>query len=83
MPLSAFTLRNTSGVHSDLALGLSELEKKLCQNFQRIEIRGKRNRKVPIPLTPRHAVLNGSHDGPVVCLMKIPFSSPGLKQRLT
>ncbi|XP_039672042.1 uncharacterized protein LOC120568538 [Perca fluviatilis] len=52
MPLSAFTLRDTSGVHSDLAVGLSELEQKLCQHFQRIEIRGKRNRKVPILLTP-------------------------------
>ncbi|XP_067456263.1 uncharacterized protein [Thunnus thynnus] len=52
MPLSAFTLRDTSGVHSDLALGLSELEQKLCQHFQRIEIRGKRNRKVPLLLTP-------------------------------
>ncbi|KAM4577992.1 uncharacterized protein V3H82_012082 [Fundulus diaphanus] len=52
MPLSAFTLRDTSGVHSDLADGLSELEQKLCQHFQRIEIRGKRNRKVPILLTP-------------------------------
>ena len=52
MPLSAFTLRDTTGVHSDLALGLSELEEKLCQHFQRIEIRGKRDRKVPILLTP-------------------------------
>ncbi|XP_062414178.1 uncharacterized protein LOC134132797 [Pungitius pungitius] len=52
MPLSAFTLRDTSEVHSDLALGLTELEQKLCQHFQRIEIRGKRNRKVPILLTP-------------------------------
>ncbi|XP_070820041.1 uncharacterized protein [Chaetodon trifascialis] len=52
MLLSAFTLRDTSGVHSDLAQGLSELEQKLCQHFQRIEIKGKRNRKVPILLTP-------------------------------
>lgn len=52
MPLSAFTLRDTSAVHSDLTLGLSELEQKLCQHFQRIEIRGKRSRKVPILLTP-------------------------------
>ena len=37
-PLSAFTLRDTTGVHSDLALGLSELEEKLCQHFQHIEI---------------------------------------------
>ncbi|KAE8277669.1 hypothetical protein D5F01_LYC24330 [Larimichthys crocea] len=52
MPLGAFTLRDSSDVHSDVALGLTELEQKLCQHFQRIEIRGKRNRKVPILLTP-------------------------------
>ncbi|XP_029942327.1 uncharacterized protein LOC115384133 isoform X2 [Salarias fasciatus] len=52
MPLSAFTLRDTSRVHSDVALGLSKLEQKLCKHFQRIEIRGKRNRKVPVLLTP-------------------------------
>ncbi|KAF3857122.1 hypothetical protein F7725_008981 [Dissostichus mawsoni] len=52
MHLSAFTLRDTSSVHSDLAGGLSELEQKLCKHFQRIEIRGKRNNKVPILLTP-------------------------------
>ena len=50
--LSAFTLRDTSGVHSDLAVGLSEWQQKLCQNFQCIEIRGKRYRRVPILLTP-------------------------------
>ncbi|XP_054898305.1 uncharacterized protein LOC129367697 [Poeciliopsis prolifica] len=33
-------------------LALSELEKKLCKHFQRIEIKGKRGRKVPILLTP-------------------------------
>lgn len=52
MPLNAFMLRDTSEVHSDLVDGLSELEKTLCQHFKRIEIRGKRNRKVPILLTP-------------------------------
>ncbi|XP_054867655.1 uncharacterized protein LOC129349183 isoform X2 [Amphiprion ocellaris] len=52
MPLNAFTLRDTSRVHSDVALGLSKFEQKLCKHFQRIEIRGKRNRKVPILLTP-------------------------------
>ncbi|KAM9477350.1 uncharacterized protein Hap1MRO34_010195 isoform 2-T2 [Clarias gariepinus] len=51
MPLSAYTLRNSSGIHSDLAVGLTEFEQKLCQRFQRIEIRGKRDRKVPILLT--------------------------------
>lgn len=52
MPLNAFTLRDKSEVHSDLVDGLSELEQRLCQHFKRIEIRGKRNRKVPILLTP-------------------------------
>lgn len=52
MPLSALTQRDASAIHSDLALGLSELEQKLCQHFERIETRGKRNRKVPILLTP-------------------------------
>ncbi|KAI3351299.1 hypothetical protein L3Q82_005842 [Scortum barcoo] len=52
MPLSAFTLSDTSGVHSDLTEGLTSLEQKLCQHFQCTEIRGKRNRKVPILLTP-------------------------------
>ncbi|KAG7509632.1 DNA polymerase epsilon catalytic subunit A [Solea senegalensis] len=32
MTLSAFTLRENSAVHSDVALGLSELEQKLCQH---------------------------------------------------
>lgn len=52
MPLTAFTLRNTSEGHSDLAVGLSEFEQKLCLHFHSIKIRGKRNRKVLILLTP-------------------------------
>ncbi|MEQ2233555.1 hypothetical protein ILYODFUR_023075 [Ilyodon furcidens] len=52
MPLNAFTLRDTSVTHPDVELALSELEKKLCKHFQRIEIKGKRGRKVPILLTP-------------------------------
>ncbi|XP_055007305.1 uncharacterized protein LOC110171382 [Boleophthalmus pectinirostris] len=52
MPLTAFTSRKMSEIHSDLAVGLSKLEQKLCQHFQRLEIRGKRNRKVPLILTP-------------------------------
>ena len=50
--VSKMPLRDTTGVHSDLALGHSELEEKLCEHFQRIEKRGKRDRKVPILLTP-------------------------------
>ncbi|XP_054873571.1 zinc finger MYM-type protein 4-like isoform X3 [Amphiprion ocellaris] len=52
MPLNAFTLRDTSRVHSDVALGLSKFEQKLCIHFQSIEIKGKGNRKVAILLTP-------------------------------
>ncbi|KAE8277831.1 hypothetical protein D5F01_LYC24138 [Larimichthys crocea] len=52
MSLSAFTLRDTSSTHPDVELALSDLEKKLCKHFERIEIRGKRGRKVPFLLTP-------------------------------
>ncbi|KAG7465900.1 hypothetical protein MATL_G00159130 [Megalops atlanticus] len=52
MLLSSFVPKETEGLHEDIALALSELEKKLCDHFTRIEIRGKRGRKVPILLTP-------------------------------
>lgn len=52
MPVTSFTLRDTSSIHPDVELALSNLEKKLCKYFKRIEIRGKRGRKVPILLTP-------------------------------
>lgn len=52
MTLNAFTLRDTSSTHPDVELALSDLEKTLCRHFQRIEIQGKRGRKVPILLTP-------------------------------
>ncbi|KAL6484182.1 hypothetical protein MHYP_G00062270 [Metynnis hypsauchen] len=52
MRLNSYVLRDTSDLHSDVADALSEVEKKLCEHFQRIEIRGKRDRKVPILLTP-------------------------------
>ncbi|KAK0148605.1 hypothetical protein N1851_011042 [Merluccius polli] len=41
MSLSAFTSRDTSAPHEDVNLALSELEKKLCHHFTRIEMRGK------------------------------------------
>ncbi|XP_009300147.1 uncharacterized protein isoform X1 [Danio rerio] len=52
MSLNSFTLRDTSSTHPDVELALSDLEKSLCSHFQRIEVRGKRGRKVPILLTP-------------------------------
>ncbi|XP_067297785.1 uncharacterized protein lcorl isoform X4 [Pseudorasbora parva] len=51
MSLNAFTLRDTL-THPDVELSLSDLEKKLCKHFQRIGIKGKQGRKVPILLTP-------------------------------
>lgn len=51
MPVSSFTARQTWS-HPDVELALTDLEKKLCQHFQRIEIKGKRGRKVPLLLTP-------------------------------
>ncbi|XP_024121096.1 uncharacterized protein LOC112142076 isoform X1 [Oryzias melastigma] len=52
MYLHSFALRDTTQTHPDLELALTDLEKKLCNHFQRIEIRGKRGRKVPVLLTP-------------------------------
>lgn len=52
MPLSAYLSRDKSETHPDIYLALSELEKQLCKYFGRIEIRGKRGRKVPVLITP-------------------------------
>ncbi|XP_056119701.1 uncharacterized protein LOC130097073 [Rhinichthys klamathensis goyatoka] len=52
MPLSAYTSSNQSEAHPDISMALTELEIKLCQYFKRIEIRGKRGRKVPVLVTP-------------------------------
>ncbi|XP_013886411.1 uncharacterized protein LOC106534349 [Austrofundulus limnaeus] len=52
MSLEAFVNRDKSPVNEDVTEALSELEKKLCHHFERVEIRGKRGRKVPIILTP-------------------------------
>ncbi|XP_039517285.1 uncharacterized protein LOC120471523 [Pimephales promelas] len=39
-------------LHEDIAICLSEFERKLCLHFTRVEIRGKRGRKVPVLLKP-------------------------------
>ncbi|XP_076850568.1 uncharacterized protein LOC143500340 isoform X1 [Brachyhypopomus gauderio] len=52
MKLESYVSRVKSPVHEDLASGLSDFEKKLCEHFQRVEIRGKRGRKVAVLLTP-------------------------------
>ena len=51
MRFSAFTVTDDP-LHSDVADTLTDLEKKLCGHFKRIEIRGERDRKVPLLLTP-------------------------------
>ncbi|XP_076860752.1 uncharacterized protein LOC143518327 [Brachyhypopomus gauderio] len=52
MPLKNYISRVKTQLQQDIALGLSEFEKKLCSHFERVEIRGKRGRKVPVLLTP-------------------------------
>ncbi|XP_059195919.1 uncharacterized protein LOC131986187 isoform X2 [Centropristis striata] len=52
IPVSAYLSHNPSDPQEEVNLALSDLEKKLCQHFRRIEIRGKRGRKVPVLLTP-------------------------------
>ncbi|XP_048861681.1 uncharacterized protein LOC125729875 isoform X12 [Brienomyrus brachyistius] len=52
MHMSIFASRNKKELHDDLAICMSDFERKLCQHFMRLEIRGKRGRKVPVLLKP-------------------------------
>lgn len=52
MRLKSFNERDCSKLHEDVAMGLSNIEKKLCNYFSRMEIMGKRGRKVAVLLTP-------------------------------
>nr|XP_023660035.1 uncharacterized protein LOC111839935 [Paramormyrops kingsleyae] len=52
MPLKGFNERDGTSLHDDVAMGLSKFEQKLCSHFSRVEIRGKRGRKVAILLSP-------------------------------
>ncbi|XP_035984611.1 uncharacterized protein LOC118558233 isoform X1 [Fundulus heteroclitus] len=52
MSLNDFMLRNTFASNPDLDLALTDMEKKLCKYFERVEIKGKRDRKVPVLLSP-------------------------------
>ncbi|XP_035993659.1 uncharacterized protein LOC118563357 [Fundulus heteroclitus] len=52
MSLSAYLSSIPNSDQDDLKEALSDLEKKLCKHFRRLEIRGKRGRKVPVLLTP-------------------------------
>ncbi|XP_027146576.1 uncharacterized protein LOC109142298 isoform X5 [Larimichthys crocea] len=52
MSLNDFMLRNTFASNPDLDLALTDVEKKLCKYFERVEIKGKRDKKVPVLLSP-------------------------------
>ncbi|XP_057707363.1 uncharacterized protein LOC130926131 isoform X2 [Corythoichthys intestinalis] len=52
MDLQSFTSRNRAELNPDIMMCLSELERKLAKHFDRVEIRGKRSRMVPVLLTP-------------------------------
>lgn len=52
MLLEAFITRDNSPLNEDIGEALTALEKSLCQHFERVEIRGKHGRKVPVILTP-------------------------------
>ncbi|XP_073667579.1 uncharacterized protein [Paramisgurnus dabryanus] len=52
MQLKCFLERDTTPLHKDVAVGLTAFEQKLCSHFSRVEIRGKRGRKVAILLSP-------------------------------
>lgn len=80
MSVNSFTSRQT-GTHPDVELALSDLEKKLCQHFQRIEIKGKRGRKVPLLLTPEmqasmELLLKTRHDCEVLESNEFMFARP-------
>ncbi|CAM4736204.1 unnamed protein product [Leuciscus chuanchicus] len=50
--LKSFHERDNTKLHEDVARGLSKTEQKLCNYFSRIEIMGKKGRKVAVLLTP-------------------------------
>ncbi|XP_070398135.1 uncharacterized protein [Nothobranchius furzeri] len=52
MELSTFKERKKSEINEDMAACLTPLEKKMCDFFTRVEIRGKRGRGVPVLLKP-------------------------------
>ncbi|XP_032438018.1 uncharacterized protein LOC116732140 [Xiphophorus hellerii] len=52
MRLRGFQQRDDSKLHEDVAAGLSKVEKRLCSYFSRVEIIGKRGRKVAVLLSP-------------------------------
>ncbi|XP_042578512.1 uncharacterized protein LOC109065761 isoform X4 [Cyprinus carpio] len=52
MTLECFKKRNQTELHEDIALGLSPFEQKMSKHFSRVEILGKKGRKVAILFNP-------------------------------
>ncbi|KAF3834432.1 hypothetical protein F7725_025636 [Dissostichus mawsoni] len=52
MRLKMFNERDNAELHQDVAKGLSKTEQRLCNYFSRVEITGKRGRKVAVLLSP-------------------------------
>lgn len=52
MTLASFLKRDQTGLHEDVAVGLSAFEQKLVKHFSRVEIMGKRGRRVAVLLNP-------------------------------
>lgn len=52
MLVNAFTSRDQTKLHEDIAICLSDVERKLCNHFTRVKIKGKRGRTVPVLLKP-------------------------------
>ncbi|XP_034056095.1 uncharacterized protein LOC117535690 isoform X1 [Gymnodraco acuticeps] len=52
MHLKHFNERDNAELHQDVVKGLSKTEQRLCNYFSRVEITGKRGRKVAVLLSP-------------------------------
>ncbi len=52
MKLESFKKRDKTELHEDIAVGLTPFERKLTRHFSRVEIMGKRGRKVALLMNP-------------------------------
>ena len=52
MKLESFKKRDKTELHEDMAVGLTPFERKLTRHFSRVEIMGKRGRKVALLMNP-------------------------------
>lgn len=52
MTLASFLMRDLTGLHEDIAVGLSAFEQMLVEHFSRAEIMSKRGRRVAVLLNP-------------------------------